>query len=174
MTSVTGLDLSLTATGIATAHGVHTVTSKLRGPARLVELRDRIMAHCLTTDVVAIEGYSMGGQRGSAGVGQALGELGGVVRVALWEAGITYVELSPSSLKKYATGKGNANKETMLLAAAKRAADIGVEITNNNEADAFFLRAAVLQALGEQIVAMPAVNVAAVAALAVELGVVAA
>lgn len=43
--------------------------------------------------------------------------------------------VSPAELKKYATGKGNADKDTVMLAAAK----LCPTITNNDEADAWWL-----------------------------------
>lgn len=44
---------------------------------------------------------------------------------------------SPSELKKYATGKGNANKDLMLAAARKRWPDL--ELVDDNHADALHL-----------------------------------
>lgn len=170
MTRVVGLDLSLSATGIADVLGVRTLKSRKTGPARLIELRDAVLVSCLAADIVALEGYSMGSHDAHA---HALGELSGVVRVALYEKGITYVDIAPSTNKKFATGKGNANKEAMLLAAARKADALGIEITNNNEADAFWLRAAIYQAIGEPLFPMPALNCSAVAKLAIELGAVA-
>jgi crossover junction endodeoxyribonuclease RuvC len=58
--------------------------------------------------------------------------------------------------KKYATGKGNANKGQMLEAASKRS---GLDFDgDNNRADAWWLRALALDAYGEPVVEMPAVN----------------
>lgn len=47
------------------------------------------------------------------------------------------MEVTPNNRAKYATGKGNASKDEVLLAVARRYP--GVEITNNNEADAWIL-----------------------------------
>ena len=57
---------------------------------------------------------------------------------------------------KYGTGKGNANKGQMLEAASKRS---GLDFDgDNNRADAWWLRALALDAYGEAIVEMPALN----------------
>jgi Holliday junction resolvasome RuvABC endonuclease subunit len=45
--------------------------------------------------------------------------------------------ISPTSVKKFATGKGTASKDEMILAATKRFPN--VKIANNNEADALWL-----------------------------------
>ncbi len=56
----------------------------------------------------ALEGYGHGMARGYALT--QLGELDGVIRTALFEAGVPFVEVAPATLKKYATGRGNATK----------------------------------------------------------------
>jgi Holliday junction resolvasome RuvABC endonuclease subunit len=53
------------------------------------------------------------------------------------ENGIDYKGYSPSEIKKFATGKGNANKEAMIIAAKKMYP--GVEILDDNHADALLL-----------------------------------
>lgn len=154
---VVGLDLSLTATGYANDRGTSTIGAKPhKGCARLALLRDLVSIECRDAPLVVIEGYAYGRQN----VAHQLGELGGVVRVALYEAGVPYVDVPPSSLKKYATGKGNANKGEMLAAAIRR---LGYEGADDNEADALWLRAMGLDALGCPVVEMPAVNRSALA-----------
>lgn len=163
--NVAGMDLSLTATGVATAQSTSTIKPKTKGVARLVEIRRRVLelvsadlvhdwscSDCAGDLLVVLEGYSMGGQRGSAGVGQMLGELGGVVRVALHDAGIAFVEIPPSTLKKFATGKGNANKVEMGVAASKR---FDVEFRDDNACDAWWLRAAGLEHIGTPLFELP-------------------
>jgi crossover junction endodeoxyribonuclease RuvC len=149
---VIGVDLSLTGTGIARFDGEPALLSpgKRRGMERLAWVRDGVLAFASATPdtIVAVEGYSYG----SHSAAYDLGELGGVVRLALYEAGIVYVDVPPAVAKGYATGKGNANKNEMLVAAAKR---LGYEGTSNDEADALWCRAAVLAVRGEPVVAMP-------------------
>ena len=49
---------------------------------------------------------------------------------------INYTSVHSATLKKYATGKGNASKEQMLVEARRR---FGDEIVDDNEADARFM-----------------------------------
>lgn len=159
---VVGLDLSLTATGCAgPAHQISwTIRSKLKGCERLAFIREEVMRLCAPVErweptwhmdapLVVLEDYAF--SRAAAHSHQ-LGELGGVVRLALHEAGVPFVAVVPSSLKKYATGKGNANKGEMLAAAIRR---LGYEGADDNEADALWLRAMGLDALGAPLVKLP-------------------
>ena len=90
----------------------------------------------LTIDahMVVIEGYSFG----SGHRAHNMGELGGVVRLALFEKGRVLAVVPPSSRAKYATGKGNAPKEQVLAEAIRR---LKYEGHDNNEADAMWLLA---------------------------------
>lgn len=172
---IIGLDLSLTATGIADETGTRCIKPKSKGVERLGEVRDALLRmmhehvtfdaqficgtgprHCVDMPrLVVIEGYSMGRQSGSQGVAQQLGELGGVVRLALFEAGVPFVDVSPASLKKYATGKGNASKDLVYGEAIRR---LGYTGQSNDEADAMWLRAMAHDAYGEPLVKLPALN----------------
>jgi Holliday junction resolvasome RuvABC endonuclease subunit len=149
--NVIGLDLSLTSTGIATIDGTESLTTKLRGVERLDYLLDRIQSLVIHTDgplLVAIEGYSFG-SKGRAVFN--IGELGGVVRLMLFREGIPFVEVPPSNIKMYATGKGNANKDAVLVEGVKR---LGLSC-GNDEMDAAWMRALVLDKLGDPIVKVP-------------------
>lgn len=137
--TVIGLDLSLTATGVADSDGTRTLKPVvgLAGMARLAAFRNALLAACEGADLVVVEGYSFG-TKGQASRAHSLGELGGVVRLALFEARIPYADCPPASLKRYGTGKGNANKGQMLEAAAKRS---GLDFAgDHNRADAWWLR----------------------------------
>ena len=146
---VVGLDLSLTSSGVATRDRAFTLPTTLRGVERLAHLRSTILSLVGPLDLVVIEGYSYGSRSSQA---HALGELGGVIRLALHEGGIRYVIVPPKSVKKYATGKGNAGKEEMLTEAVRR---LGYAGHSNDEADALWLRAMALDALGAPFVKMP-------------------
>lgn len=144
------LDLSLTSTGVVRADGTYgTIRLRTKGMRRLAELRRLVLEAVRGCDLVAIEGYSYGA-RGRAVV--SLGELGGVVRLALWDAGIPYLEVPPTVVKKYATGKGNASKEAVLVEAVRR---LGYPGSSTDEADALWLHAAVCDAAGNPAVAVP-------------------
>jgi Holliday junction resolvasome RuvABC endonuclease subunit len=81
---------------------------------------------------VAIEGYAFGSQ-----MANMLGELGGIVRLALKRHGVYPLIIPPTTLKKYVTGKGTGiQKNQMLLHAYKK---WGVEFTDDNACDSFAL-----------------------------------
>lgn len=134
---ILALDLSLTASGVAChACGVSTISfKKTTGPERLVSIREAAMSHVFEhqADVAAVEGYSFGSRNG----GERIGELGGVIRAALWEAEVPYVEIPPKSLKKFITDNGNAGKDEMLAATIRRWPEFNGK--TNNESDAYGL-----------------------------------
>lgn len=88
--------------------------------------------HRLKT-LVLIEGYAFGA-KGSAGI--SLGELGGIIRLSLYESAIPYIEIPPTQLKKFITGKGGAVKDIVLKEVFKR---YGFDTDDNNVADAYSL-----------------------------------
>jgi Holliday junction resolvasome RuvABC endonuclease subunit len=79
------------------------------------ELVRETFADIVKSDIisVAIEHYAMGAKFGR----EAAGELGGVLRVMLWENELAYREIPPLQLKQFATGKASAEKDHILLAA---------------------------------------------------------
>ena len=159
MTRILALDLSLTSSGYATPDGqVGTLKpGNRRGPERLSWVRDEILAleHDHDVDLIAIEGYSYG-SKGRATF--SIAELGGVVRCALYDAGLDYLEVSPAVVKKYATGKGNAPKDLVLVEAVKR---LGYAGSSTDEADALWIRAAVADLHGTPVVEVPQTHRAA-------------
>lgn len=151
---VVGLDLSITATGVAERDGTaFTIKSTAVGDRRLVEIRDVVGLVVGGCDLVAIEDLPTHAK--AAGI---TGMVHGAVRAALIMWGIPYVLITPATLKKYATGRGNADKTAMALAAYKRA---GLEFGDDNQVDAWWLRAAALDHLGAAPVQMPAAQRAA-------------
>lgn len=64
-------------------------------------------------------------------------QLIGALIAMLEEKQIPYSALSPSEIKKHATGKGNANKDLMVEAAKKRFPL--VEVIDDNHADALWI-----------------------------------
>lgn len=109
--------------------------TKLVGMDRAEKLEDmaRSIAKYLNCDMVAIEGYSFG-SRGRATIN--LGELGGLIRFYLNRYRTPFIEVPPTALKKWVTGKGNADKTKMAMALYKA---YGVEFDNDDEADAYAL-----------------------------------
>jgi crossover junction endodeoxyribonuclease RuvC len=71
-----------------------------------------------------------------------LGELAAVVKMAIYDyfgedENCRYpLKIPPMTLKKYATGKGNAKKQEMLMQIYKR---WGIEFNDDNAADAYAL-----------------------------------
>lgn len=62
--------------------------------------------------------------------------------------------IAPSTLKKLATGKGNAGKDEVLLSTAKRLPE--ADVTNEHEADAAWLTVAASLIHGQPILELPA------------------
>ena len=65
--------------------------------------------------LAVIEGYSMASKIGHT----YLVTLGTMVRYFLKERGIDFIEVAPSTLKKFVTGKGHSQKDEMRLAVYK-------------------------------------------------------
>ena len=87
--------------------------------------------------LIVIEGFSYGSKgRGVFDIAY----LGWRIREELeryrTEDDIPWLEVSPSQVKQFATGKGNANKEIVLQQVYKR---WGVEFNDNNQADVYVL-----------------------------------
>ena len=150
---VAGLDLSMSATGVATsadsrvAADTYLITPKQSRDLRLPEIASSVVKLVTDSDLVLIEGYL--NRSLSAGI---TGMVHGAVRAALIEAGLKYGTLPPSSLKMFATGRGGASKTDMAVAAYKRG---GVEFTNDNECDAWWLWVAANEHLGQPVIDMP-------------------
>ena len=151
---IVALDPSLTAFGCAAGlsrTGVIT-TPKRRGVERLIRIRDEVVRICRAerAECVVVEGYGFAPGRGHAA--REMGELGGVIRVALHEAGFQYVDVPPATLKRFACGKGNARKEEVLVAAVRR---LGYEGASHDVADALWLYALARHAYGCPVVEVP-------------------
>lgn len=140
-----GLDLSLTSTGLAIGDATHVIrTDKLRGPARLAHIRDRIHEHLANhlhayggTPLILLEGYSFASKNSHA---HALGELGGVMRLWFHDHGFPVVEVPPTCRAKFATGKGNASKSEVVSAVSARTGRIWEGAGAEDECDAWILQ----------------------------------
>lgn len=149
---VVGVDLSLTGTGIATTDGELTVRTNAADPIemRLQAIRNAVLHRCAVVppvDLVVIEDFVTRSPAAST-----LGMVHGVVRVALVEAAVPFVLVPPATLKKYVTGKGNAKKDDMRMETYKR---FGLDLADDNQVDAYGLRAMALDALGYPLRDMP-------------------
>lgn len=153
MTTVVGIDPSMSGFAVAvsdartvlieemktkpapTLRGRFARYAKLAGYASSIVYRHQ-------PSLVLIEGYSYGA-KGAATL--SLAELGGVVRQRLLAHAMPVIEVPPSVLKKFATGRGNAGKAEVVSALSKR---YDREFRTDNEADAFALAMLGLVAMG--------------------------
>src|SRR5699024_11195412 len=86
------------------------------------------------------------------------GMVHGAVRSHLWQLGFPMLFVSPNTLKKFATGKGNSGKPAMLAEAIKR---LGFDGHDDNEVDALWLYALGRHVTGNPIVDLPQTHLAA-------------
>lgn len=141
MTAVVGIDLSLTATGVCAVDGsLHTIKSAPSGDsvaeraARIIRVTNDVIAHIPTNvSLVVLEGPAYS-QQAQAGVHLRAGLWWSVATTLM---GQRVVEVSPSLLKKFATGKGNATKPDMRMALFQRA---DLDVRDDNQVDAWWLR----------------------------------
>lgn len=148
--SILALDLSLTGSGWCLNGESGVIRSRQRGWDRIAEITQEVFCRTFGVDLVVLEGYAY------AAKGQAvyqLAELGGIVRYWLYAHRLTTVEITPATLKKFACGKGNANKDQMIAAAIRRFYFAG---SDNNEADAYLLWCMAREAYGGPVAKLPA------------------
>lgn len=144
---IVGLDLSLTGTGIATWCGdrilAETITTKLLGLPRMDYILQQVREFTKAADLVVIEGFSFGSR------GAALFEIAGLgylVRHDFWKREQKFLLVTPGQLKKFVTGKGNADKAIVIREVYKR---FGVDVANDDEADAVGLLVIGMALLGQ-------------------------
>ena len=113
-----------------------------KDPKRMVSLTEKILQRLDAKDKIMIEGFSYGSR--GRGIDFQFG-LGHHVRNELYKFGFDYEIVTPGQLKKFATGKGNASKDNMILPIYKK---WGFEHESDNVRDAFVL-AKIGQALNE-------------------------
>lgn len=101
--------------------------------ARWETIKDAVMGFAMHAHQVTIEGYAFGSDTAWA---TSLRELGGIVRYHLRKARLPLVEVTPTQLKKFATGDGRADKNIVLKEVFKR---WELDLSDDNMADAFVL-----------------------------------
>ncbi|AKF14936.1 RuvC-like resolvase [Mycobacterium phage OrangeOswald] len=171
MTRVLSVDPSLTSTGLCRVDLLgdtepvraeillHAVKSKPTADKsyaamsrRIEKIAGTVRAAMDGCDLIVIEGPSFGSKGQHTHSRDWLwGKIFDAARVN-W--GIPVLVVTPSQRMKYATGKGNAQKDAVLAAAIKRWPD--VEIDGNDQADALILAAIGCRSLGCPIDAVPA------------------
>lgn len=101
-------------------------------PTRWKAILQAVLQCAQSCDQIVIENYAFGAPFRLA----PLAELGGIVRFHLNNLGFTPLMIAPSTLKKFVTGKGNADKNVMLKEIYRR---YHVDVDDDNMADAFAL-----------------------------------
>lgn len=146
--TIMGLDLSLTSTGVSINGETFSIKSKTKGTNRLVDISNQITHWVESTKPIAviIEGYSFGSKFSRA---HSLGELGGVVKVALYGYGLNIVEVPPKCRAKFATGNGNSNKLDVLMSLKSQFPAQFYEDRGDDECDAWILEQMAYARLGE-------------------------
>lgn len=84
-------------------------------------------------------------------------QLRGVLEYALAARGVPIVRVNPMHLKKYATGKGVASKQEVMLAAERRLKTVAI-IGDDNQADALWLLAMLFHHYGRPFTQVPVVQ----------------
>lgn len=145
---ILGLDLSLTSTGYCLLDGDRVIwhgslgSKDLREVERLALfdgwIREALYDHSpsrhgTTIDHIGIEGYSFGSPAGQTRA-FGLGELGGVIKLAIHQARIPMHIIPPGTWKKALCGNGSLKKDQVRLELFKR---YGVEFTSQDTLDAW-------------------------------------
>jgi Holliday junction resolvasome RuvABC endonuclease subunit len=138
---IAAADLSIASTGFCRSDDSTGLIQPKQGDGdrRLTIIRDILLTQVADADVVVMED-DKSGLRGHAA--NALLHLQGVVRAALLDCGIPYALVTPSTLKLFATGSGNATKADMAVAALKRAGREFDKDKTGDQCDAWWLRRA--------------------------------
>jgi Holliday junction resolvasome RuvABC endonuclease subunit len=156
---VVGIDPSLTGTGVVRV-GVETVTKLIPSKghqgdllpdrwARISVISDLIIRLSGEVALVVIEQPAYSGTGGKHGDRDGLWWLI-VNRLILT---VPVLEVPPATLKKYVTGKGNADKDAVIAHVIRDYPDVQVE--DNNVADAYGLAAIGRRILGDPIETKP-------------------
>lgn len=143
-----GLDLSLTSTGYSTGGTTGIIATKAKGAERLSIISNQVIDIVASNsiDAVIIEGYSFASRNSQA---HSIGELGGAVRMKLWEKGTTYIDVPPTCRAKFATGKGNAGKTEVISAISSKTGLVFSGAGADDECDAWILEQMGLTHVGE-------------------------
>lgn len=100
---------------------------------KICEIVETIFDNLELGDVIAIEGFSFGSK--GKGIDFQFG-LGHAIRLELYRQNMKWIEVTPTQVKKFATGKGTTKKENMILPIMRH---WGFEHDSNNVRDAFVL-----------------------------------
>jgi len=145
--SLTGFAMSAVEIARPENHETWVYSSPYRGVQRLADISEWVASKFdfLEGNVNDVYDIAMEGSVLHSQAATVLGELAGVVKLTLFTVfGPTHpnqllrtpLQVPPMTLKKFVSGKGTATKDVMLLNVYKK---YGVELTDNNAADAYGL-----------------------------------
>lgn len=105
------------------------------GGVRYVRLRGHLQRLYVAFPDIDLVGYEQPHHRGGAAT-EIAGGIVGMIQAFAVDHGVEYVAVHSGTVKRHATGKGNANKPLMLGAAR---AKWGRDIESDDQADALWL-----------------------------------
>lgn len=150
--NIIGIDPSLTGTGWAVGDLTGTVTADGEDE-RLPHIYRSVMFLAEATHLAIIEDLPVHGHgAGKTGMAQ------GVIRLALQHLMVPYITVPPATVKKFATGHGNATKADMRMALYQRT---GIDVRDDNQADAAWLRHLGYALIGLPLIPLPKTHLAA-------------
>ena len=140
MSLILGIDQSLRRTGLCILSDKGQLIKVKRiepggdrkGAERLAYIAEEVHSAAEGIQLAVMEGYSYG----SVSQKHSLGEVGGVIKLTLYNLGVPFIIATPSQLKKFMTGRGGADKDDIAVAIAR---DWHLEFETDDEADAFGL-----------------------------------
>jgi len=158
--NIAGIDLSLTSTGYSINGDTGVIATKYIGPERLSVVSNLVLELIAdnSVDVVIIEGYSFASRNSQA---HSIGELGGCVRMRLWEFNVPFIDVPPTCRAKFATGKGNASKNEVISAISAKTGIVWSGAGSDDKCDAWILEQMALTHIGLSAYEWPAVNISA-------------
>lgn len=138
-----GIDPSMNSTGVSfrlsdgSLRSLCISSGGRKGMDRISYVRDSLenLLDIYTPDLVVFEGYALG-FRGASNAIFSLAEVGGVLKLLIYGRGIAILGVPPTSLKLFATGKGNADKTKVGLALKEQ---VGVSFSSSDQNDASWL-----------------------------------
>lgn len=97
---------------------------------------EKMIIEAIDTYKINIVAFELPMVRMHAGAAIHHAKFNGIIEKVCAQIGVEYVTYSPTEIKKFATGKGNAKKDQMIIAAKEKLDYVG---ENDNEADALWI-----------------------------------
>lgn len=104
-----------------------------KDPLRMIDITRQIKAQLQPNDKVIIEGFAYGAKGKAVDFQYGIGWL---IRAMLFTEKVAYTDATPSQVKKFASNRGNAKKEDLVLPLYKK---WGYEHHSDNVRDAYIL-----------------------------------